>query len=1743
MVLRRLLGAAALAVPMSLVGTLPVSADTQTVAVSIAASDDDAEQRADGSVTLTSSDLELTGENGAAQTVGMRFANLIVPAGALVVSAEIQFTVDEATSGTTSLTFRAEATDNAAPFTTTVNSITARPVTTAATTWAPSPWPTVGERGSAQRTPNLAPVVQSIINRPGWQSGNALAIIVTGTGSRVAESFNGSAGSAATLHVEFDFSAPAPPVITSFAPSSSQVGGEVVVTGSGFTGVTAVQVNGVSAAFSATSDTSITVTVPVGSTNGPISVSNSAGTAVSSVDLTIDPTPPLRVPSDFPTIQGAIDASQDGDVIIVAPGTYHESVVISGKNITLASQYLENPDPSLIDATVIDTDGTEDAIIVSNTDGTGPTIMGLKLLNPTSARLDGIRLDGSASILDNHIVQFDDAVDTDSPIGSVTSNCICLRNILELGTDDGFDLDGASGGIYEDNILRDNRGDGVEIRLGDAAQQIDLVFRNNHILRNRQDGIQIIDEPGASNRVFTIERNRFIDNGQAGIGLMDNSETTEDYRAASLTDRINLFNNTFYINDHGFSGGDNVIALNNIFANSSDIAVKNVDGGSQLAHNLFWNNGTDNSGSNLDPVTTLSSDPLFNTEYGLSAGSPAIDAGVASYTWNGELVLDLPPTAYDGSAPDLGAVEFDTVGPQTTITSGPESPSGSPDASFGFTSSIGGSTFECRLDGASFSDCTSPTPYTGLADGTHTFEVRAIDPGGNQDNSPASAMWTIDTTAPLAPTITEPAEAAAVTNGTFTVRGAAEAGSTVTVLVGGIQQSVTVANGNGAWATVVNGLSVGAHVITATAADAVDNQSPSSPGRSISVVASTLSPVIASAGDIACDRVGTTDCRQIATSDLILAGNYDAVLTLGDHQYECASTSEFAIGYEPSWGRVKSITRPAVGNHEYLTTGGIDCDPTGTAADYFNYFGAAAGSPSEGWYSYDLGDWHLISLNSNCSKIGGCGPGSPQEQWLRADLAANPTACSVAYWHDPRWSSGAAHGSNTATAALVDALYENGVDLILAGHDHHYERFAPQAPDGTADPQYGIREFVVGTGGRSVRALGPIEANSEFQWATEFGILELTLGTGSYDWAFLTESGATPDSGSAPCHGTPGSETPPETTISSGPSDPSPSPDATFVFSANEPATFECSLDGETPTACASPAMFTGLSDGPHTFSVTATDNSGELDPTPATWEWSVDTAVPVTVTIAATDPDAGESGTDPGQFTISRDGATGGPLTVQLDIDGTATSDSDYAALPTSIEIPTSQSSAVITVEPIDDSESESTETVIMSIVADGAYTIGTPGSETVSIADNDDPPAGQEITLVPVADTWVDESSPTTNFGTDQTLNVDGNANRAEEALLRFDVNGIAGSAQSAKLRVFVTNATSNGPTVVLTETTWSESAVTWNTKPNPIGGIIDDAGSIPSGAYFEFDVTAAITGPGTYSFALLPQSTNGLGFRSKEAATSPPELVITAPVGPDTEPPSVTSLNPADGASDVSPSAPVQVVFSEAMDPATITNTSLSLSTGGQPVTGAVSYAASSRTATFTPSSPLVLGQTYDANLAVTVTDTSGNPLANPVSWSFSVISSLPTEVTLTPEADTYVNGSRVTTNFGSLSTIESDGASQVEQPLLRFDVSGVASVESAVLRIFVSNSTSNGPEVYLADNNWDENTVTWATRPAQLSGPHVDSGVIGSGWYELDVTAAITTPGVYTLNLVSVSSDGLRFSSREGTDPPQLVVTSG
>lgn len=267
----------------------------------------------------------------------------------------------------------------------------------------------------------------------------------------------------------------------------------------------------------------------------------------------------------------------------------------------------------------------------------------------------------------------------------------------------------------------------------------------------------------------------------------------------------------------------------------------------------------------------------------------------------------------------------------------------------------------------------------------------------------------------------------------------------------------------------------------------------------------TVAPVeIAAAGDIACQPpydVTVLTCQHAATAGLISSYPVDAVLPLGDTQYESGLLGDYQQSYDPTWGAFKAKTYPAIGNHEYRDPG---------AQGFLSYFGTRVPN-SRVWYARNVGTWRVYLLNSNCDQID-C---AAEVRWLRRDIAAHPRRCSLAAMHHPRFSSGE-HGNSQMAARLWPTLDKKQVDLVLASHDHDYERFAPMHTSGAVSAS-GLRSFVVGTGGKSLRGFGPPEPGSRYRYAGGFGVLFLTLGDGSYTWRYRTTAGTTLDSGTATC--------------------------------------------------------------------------------------------------------------------------------------------------------------------------------------------------------------------------------------------------------------------------------------------------------------------------------------------------------------------------------------------------------------------------------------------------------------------------------------------------------------------------------------------------------------------------------------------------------------------------------------------------
>jgi hypothetical protein len=440
----------------------------------------------------------------------------------------------------------------------------------------------------------------------------------------------------------------------------------------------------------------------------------------------------------------------------------------------------------------------------------------------------------------------------------------------------------------------------------------------------------------------------------------------------------------------------------------------------------------------------------------------------------------------------------------TAVTGASPTPSASPSASASSAS-----------PSPSISPTTaSPSPIASVTTSPSSTDGATIAAVGG---AVQSAMVGTTFAAPLAAKVVSsggtPLSGATVT---FTAPAAAPSGTfpggAATVSV------ITDASGIATSPPFTAGTKAGSFPVTATVNGAA---------QAASFTLTSTDPTIVAAGDINCGAgktVTATSCQQQATSDLALSLHPDAVLPLGDDQYELGATSDFQSVYDSTWGRMNAIAHPIPGNHEYGYIGS-DIQPTG-GTGYFTYYGDASHPLQPGcttlctsWYSWNIGSWHMIALDSQCAVVGGCNPGNPQYKWLQADLAANTDKkCVLAYWHIPLYSSSQDHQPDMQ--AIYSLLYNKGADLVLTGHAHFYERFDPQDSAGNLDTAKGIPQFVVGTGGRSFFSIRPTpSANSVTRIANTFGVLQMTLSDGSYGYTFLpANAGGQTETGTGTCH-------------------------------------------------------------------------------------------------------------------------------------------------------------------------------------------------------------------------------------------------------------------------------------------------------------------------------------------------------------------------------------------------------------------------------------------------------------------------------------------------------------------------------------------------------------------------------------------------------------------------------------------------
>jgi hypothetical protein len=590
----------------------------------VTAGTDDAEERASGSMALHSTDLDFFndryGNGGVGQQVGIRFTGINIPPGAIITSAYLQFHTDEKSDTATTLRIQGEDDDDAAGFADVDHNISSRPTTEASAIWRPEPWSEIGESSAAQCTPDLSSIVQDIVARPGWESGNDLAFIISGSGSRTAEASEGAPGRAPVLHIEWiPGNAPPPGEVDKTAPTIAMEGPEDGSRVSGVITLSAdaadnVGVTGVRFFLDGESvgglDTSAPYGMKLDTTKFPDGTAallavatDAAGNKTTSAPVTItidndgsEPPPPpppasgtIRVPQDYATIQKAIDAAGDGDTIVVGPGTYSGGIVISGKSITLISLYQATGDPSLVDETIIK-GGSPGVRIDESAPNT--TIAGFHFLGGEDAvqfyAQGGRCLDNFFDHTVNDAISFED-------VGGVARG----NRIVGAG-DDGVDVDAASANVLiENNTISQVGDDGIEIRNQNYhGSLVTHTIRGNTIIGSEEDGIQLIDYSELSDRAFVIQNNVIRGSADVGLGIMDNGETREDFRGASMPERVTVSNNTFDGNRYGITGGDNLTATDNTISNS-DLGLKNVDGQSTVTGTRFINNDVNYTHSNV----------------------------------------------------------------------------------------------------------------------------------------------------------------------------------------------------------------------------------------------------------------------------------------------------------------------------------------------------------------------------------------------------------------------------------------------------------------------------------------------------------------------------------------------------------------------------------------------------------------------------------------------------------------------------------------------------------------------------------------------------------------------------------------------------------------------------------------------------------------------------------------------------------------------------------------------------------------------------------------------------------------------------------------------------------------------------------------------------------------------------------------------------------------------------------------
>ncbi len=1012
--------------------------------------------------------------------------------------------------------------------------------------------------------------------------------------------------------------------------------------------------------------------------------------------------------------------------------------------------------------------------------------------------------------------------------------------------------------------------------------------------------------------------------------------------------------------------------------------------------------------------------------------------------------------------------------------------------------------------------------------------------------------------------------------------------------------------------------------------------------------------IVAAAGDGADGATAATGVANLVTSL-----NPNLFLYLGD-VYEDGTVSEFYNWYGnqgSNFSAFASITDPTIGNHEYTGS---------SAAGYFDYW-----NNIPNYYSFNAGGWHFISLNSNSSRIG-VDPSSAQYQWLSQDLAANPGACTIVYYHHPLYNIGP-EGPTTSMAAIWALMAQYGVSIVLNGHDHDYQRWVPLDANGNPSPT-GITEFVAGGAGHGVQTI--INSDSRVAFSDDlnpetFGVLKLAINSSGAGFSYINSSGVVLDSGVVPCVNaeadTQAPSTPGGLTATAASST-----QINLSWNASTDnvgvAGYTIYRDGNPVTtvshATLSYSDFTGLPNTTYNYTIDAFDQAGNS----STQSSPVSVTTPVmppslTFNVQAdTYVNASNPGSNYGSATVWRVNSSPDIHSyLKFNVQGLA----GYAVTRATLSLYTNTTSSTMGIQALavaDNSWAENTITysnaptlgsvigsslsytagswvtvdVTPYVTGEGTYSFGitTVNSSTQSFAakesganaaqlivdlsvPDDQPPstpsglnaspssatqvdlnwtastdnvsvAGYDVyrdgsllatlsgstlsysdpgaqpnttysytvdafdpvgnysnqsspasvttpdlpttfSITTEADTYDNSDFPANNYGSATALRVD--STPAENGFLKFTVPDLGThSISQASLLVYSNSGSNNSINVYsVADNTWDENALTYSNEPS-MGSQLGSSNGVPNGDWVTIDVTSFVTGAGTYSFGITTPGSTTLSFATKESGTNAAQLVINLAVV-DTQPPSTP------GGLTASASSATQVDLSWNASNDNVGVVGYTIYRDGNAIDSVSGSTLAYSDASVQPNS------TY--SYTVDAFDQAGNH-SNQSSAASVTTPVIATSLTFNVEADTYVNASHPTSNYGSTTVFRVDG-SPITNGYLRFTVSGLAghSITQAKLMIFANSSSAIGIDVSsVADNTWGENSVTYNTAPA-MGSVLGSSGSFSSGsWITIDFTAYVTAEGTFSFGISTTGPSTISFAAKEsGSNAAQLVVDLG